>query len=104
LMLAIENVLSGRRHLSPEISGEFVNAYEDGTKNIKTATAWETLSPRERQILKMIAEGYRNRDIANYFSISIKTVEKHRANLMRKLNLHNIPSLTAFAIQKGLVR
>jgi DNA-binding NarL/FixJ family response regulator len=65
---------------------------------------WDTLTERERQVLKLVAEGHTNKEIANYLFISVKTVEKHRANLMRKLNLHNAPALTAFAMEKGLIR
>jgi DNA-binding NarL/FixJ family response regulator len=53
--------------------------------------------------LKLIAEGYKNKAIGEYLCISVKTVEKHRANLMKKLDLHNIQSLTALALEKGLV-
>jgi DNA-binding NarL/FixJ family response regulator len=51
----------------------------------------------------LIAEGYRNREIADYLCVSVKTVEKHRANLMQKLDLHNASALTALAIEKGLI-
>ncbi|MBW1803476.1 MAG: response regulator transcription factor, partial [Deltaproteobacteria bacterium] len=64
---------------------------------------WDTLTQREREILKLIAEGYKNKEVADYLCISLKTVEKHRANLMKKLNLHNAAALTAFAMEKGLV-
>jgi len=57
---------------------------------------------REKQSV-VIAEGYRNKEIADYLCISVKTVEKHRANLMEKLDLHNVQALTAFAFEKGLV-
>jgi len=50
-----------------------------------------------------IAEGYKNKEIADYLFISLKTVEKHRSNLMKKLDLHNVAALTSFAIDKGLV-
>lgn len=57
---------------------------------------------REKQSV-VIAEGYRNKEIAGYLCISVKAVEKHRANLMEKLDPHNVQALTAFAIEKGLV-
>jgi DNA-binding NarL/FixJ family response regulator len=63
----------------------------------------ETLSPREREVLKLIAEGYRSRAIGEFLCISEKTVEKHRANLMRKLGINSATGLTAFAVEKGLV-
>ena len=72
-------------------------------KTVKPQTSWETLTHREREILKLIAEGYRNKQIAEDLCVSVKTVEKHRANLMEKLDLHNVSALTALAIEKGLV-
>jgi len=70
---------------------------------LKSRTSWESLTQREREILKLIAEGYRNKEIAEDLCISVKTVEKHRANLMEKLDLHSIQALTTFALEKGIV-
>jgi two-component system, NarL family, response regulator NreC len=103
LMMAIRNVLSGKRYISPGISEKVIEGYLEGRKASKPVTAWETLTQREREILKLIAEGHRNKKIADYLCISVKTVEKHRANLMNKLNLHSISALTSLAIEKGLV-
>lgn len=61
------------------------------------------LTEREREVVKLVAEGYKNREIAEHLSLSIKTVEKHRANIMRKLDLHSASELTAYAIENGLV-
>ena len=103
LMLALDNIFSGRSYLSPGISEKVIEGYLEGRKSVKSSTSWDTLTQREREILKMIAEGYRNKDIADYLCISAKTVEKHRANLMKKLDLHSASSLTAFAMEKGLI-
>ena len=103
LKMAIKNVLSGKHYISPGISDKVLEGYLEGRKTLKTKTSWETLTQREREILKLIAEGYKNKEIADYLCISSKTVEKHRANLMEKLDLHNVQALTAFAIEKGLV-
>ena len=103
LMMAIEQVLAGKRFLSPGISEKVIEGYLEGRKTLRTKTTWDTITQREREILKLIAEGYKNREVADYLCISLKTVEKHRANLMRKLDLHNASALTAFAIEKGLV-
>ena len=103
LMLAIDCVFSGRCYLSPGISEKVIEGYLDGRKTVKTTTSWDNLTQREREILKMIAEGYKNKDIADYLCISSKTVEKHRANLMKKLDLHSASSLTSFAMEKGLI-
>jgi len=65
-------------------------------------TSIELLTSREREVMKLIAEGNRNKDIAQYLSISLKTVEKHRSNLMKKLDLHSASSITSYAIKNGL--
>ena len=103
LVMAVKNVISGKHYISPGISEKVIEGYIEGRKTLKPRTSWETLTQREREILKLIAEGYRNKEIADDLCISVKTVEKHRANLMEKLNLHNVQALTAFAIEKGLV-
>jgi DNA-binding NarL/FixJ family response regulator len=103
LELAIQNVLSGKNFISPGISEKLIGGYLEGKKTSKVTTPWDTLTQRERSILKLIAEGHKNKEIADYLCISVKTVEKHRANLMQKLDLHNISNLTAFAIEKGLI-
>lgn len=61
------------------------------------------LSKREREVLKLAAEGYKNREIAEQFGIAVKTVETHRANIMNKLAFRNVAQLIRYAIQKGLV-
>ncbi len=103
LMHAIDCVLSGKSYLSPDISEKVIEGYLEGRRVLKTLAPSESLTQREQEILKMIAEGYRNRDVADYLCISVKTVEKHRSNLMRKLDLHSVSALTAFAIEKGLI-
>ena len=103
LGMAIRTVLGGKFYLSPGISEKIIDGYLAGNKSSKSTTPWETLTARERGILKLIAEGYKNKDIAEYLCISVKTVEKHRANLMQKLDLHSVSALTALAIEKGLV-
>jgi DNA-binding NarL/FixJ family response regulator len=103
LLAAVKHVLSGKHYISPGISDKVLDGYLEGRKSLKTRTSWETLTQREREILKLIAEGYKNKEIADDLCISVKTVEKHRANLMEKLNLHNVQALTTLAIEKGLV-
>ena len=103
LMTAIKSVLEGKSYLSPGVSQRVIEGYVEGSKTVKTKSSWDTLTQREREILKLIAEGYKNREIADDLCISIKTVVKHRANLMEKLDLHNVSALTTFAIEKGLV-
>ena len=102
LMMAMEHVMAGKRYLSPGVSEKVIEGYLEGKKTLKSKTAWDALTSREREILKLIAEGYKNKQIADDLCISSKTVEKHRANLMKKLDLHNIAELTAYAMEKGL--
>jgi DNA-binding NarL/FixJ family response regulator len=102
LMIAVKNVLKGKTYLSPDVSRHVVTGYLGG-KLQGSATAWESLTHREREVLKLIAEGRTNKHIADYICVSVKTIEKHRSNLMKKLDLHNAAALTAFAIEKGLI-
>lgn len=102
LMIAIKSVAEGKIYLSPDVSEKIVVGYLDGGA-IDAKSPWEMLTHRERIVLKLIAEGRQNKNIADYLCISVKTVEKHRSNLMKKLNLHNTAAITAFALGKQLV-
>jgi DNA-binding NarL/FixJ family response regulator len=101
LVMAIRSVLGGQRYLSPAVSQMVIEGYLAGRKTCESP--WDTLTKREREILKLIAEGHKNKEIADYLCISVKTVEKHRANLMKKLDLHSAAALTAYAMERGLV-
>lgn len=104
LIAASERVLSGKTYLSPDITEKVVKSYLQAKKNTREpATKWDLITLRERQILKLIAEGHTNKSMANYLSISVKTIEKHRANLMKKLDLHSVSALTAYALSKGML-
>ena len=103
LLMAIGSVLSGKRYISPDISDKVLEGFIEERKTLKAASSWETLTQREKEVLKMVGEGYKNKEIADFLCISVKTVQKHRANIMRKLNLHSASLLTSYAIDKGLV-
>jgi DNA-binding NarL/FixJ family response regulator len=103
LEMAINNIISGKPYLSPDISGGIIHGYLLGLKSDQPTKLMGTLTPREAEILKLIAEGYKSREIADYLNISVNTVDKHRANIMKKLDLHNASALTAIAIKEGLV-
>jgi DNA-binding NarL/FixJ family response regulator len=103
LMMAIKNVMAGKSYLSPGVSEKVIEGYLEGKESAAFDSPWETLSQREREVLKLIAEGCKNKEIAEDLCISLKTVEKHRANLMKKLDLHNAAALTVYAMEKGLV-
>lgn len=102
LVMAIESALAGKTFISPAASQSLVASYleqHDGER----AASLGALTERETQVLKRIAEGERNRDMADALGISVKTVEKHRSNLMRKLKLRNTAALTGFAIENRLL-
>ena len=103
LTVAIRSVLKGKHYLSPSISDKIIECYLQGKESVERTSELGVLTLRERQILKLIAEGHKNKEIANYLCISLKTVETHRSNLMKKLDLHNVADLTALAIRTGLV-
>ena len=103
LMMAIRAVLDGKQYVSPEISGMVLEGYLESRKTIKKKSSFDILTQREKEVLKMVGEGAQNKEIADYLCISPKTVEKHRANIMQKLDLHTASALTSYAIEKGLV-
>lgn len=102
LITAIKNIAAGKTYLSPSICSEVVTGYLADPGKERIVTSIELLTSREREVMKLIAEGNRNKDIAQYLSISLKTVEKHRSNLMKKLDLHSASSITSYAIKNGL--
>jgi two-component system response regulator NreC len=103
LIQAIRDVLAGKRVLSPSISEKVIEGYLAMKKAGSLPTPWDNLTNREREVLKLIGEGYTSKKIADFLCVSLNTVEKHRSNLMKKLNLHTISSLTSYALEKGLV-
>lgn len=105
LCSAVRTVLNGKVYLSPDVSERVVSGLLTGTgpKPANHSSAWDSLTLREREILKLVAEGHTNKYMADYLSLSIKTIEKHRSTLMRKLDIHNASALTAYAIEKGIV-
>jgi len=103
LLIAIKNVLSGKPYLSPGISDKIIEGYLSGKNKSKAKISQDRLTKREREILKLIAEGHTNKRISEILCISIKTVEKHRSNVMGKLDIHNVSALTLYAVEKGIV-
>lgn len=103
LMTAVRSVLDGKVYLSPSLSDNIINAFLRGPKQNEGKLLLDSLTKREREILTLVAEGHTNRKVADRLSLSIKTVEKHRSNMMKKLDLHNVSGLTAFAIGNGLI-
>ena len=103
LVLAIHSVLAGKNYLSPAICDTVIEGYLSGVQKKRLEPSWHSLTRRERQVIRMIAEGLKTREIAEELSLSPKTVEKHRTNMMNKLDLHSVSAVTLYAIQSGLI-
>lgn len=103
LLSAIRHVLSGKVYLSPLISDKVLKGYLEKRPQNVPDTSLEKLTQREKEVLKLVGESYTSPEIGNILCISTKTVDKHRSNIMNKLNLHSASALTAYAIGKGLV-
>jgi DNA-binding NarL/FixJ family response regulator len=105
LMNAITSAHKGNIYLSPGICNKVINGYLDTPSSTAapSSCSWSQLTVREREVTKLIAEGKKSREVAEYLSVSLKTVEKHRTNLMRKLDLHNVSAITKYAIENHLV-
>ncbi len=119
LIAAVRTVAAGGAYLYPGLAKALVRAYlvagEHQTsstvsevpprlaKNVGLGQSLRVLTPREMEILKLVAEGYTNQEIADQLVLSIKTVQAHRANVMEKLELHDVTHLVRFAIRHGLI-
>jgi DNA-binding NarL/FixJ family response regulator len=101
--VAIHSVLAGKTYLSIDVSAKVVSGYLGRGKSSGRSSVYDSLTHREREVLKLVAEGNSNKNTAEFLSLSVKTVEKHRSNLMSKLDLHNSSGLTSYAIDNGLV-
>jgi DNA-binding NarL/FixJ family response regulator len=95
----LDSVASGGTYFGPAVA----TALREVVANPRTSSSADLLTEREREILKLVAEGFSTKEIAVKLDISVKTADNHRNNLMKKLQLHNAASLTRYAIQSGLV-
>ena len=102
LIGAVRDVNAGRKYLSPQVLGKLVDDFR--SRSTTGMARGSTLTPREREVIKMLAEGNSVRQIASILGLSVKTVEAHKFNLMRKLNIHNKAQLVTYAIQKKIVK
>jgi two-component system, NarL family, response regulator NreC len=102
LVRAIREVAAGRRYLSTPLTERAIEAYTQKTE-VKPVDSFDQLTIREREILQLTAEGCTSAEIATRLYISPRTVETHRTNLMRKLELHNHAQLIQYAIQHGII-
>jgi two-component system response regulator NreC len=101
---AVREVKAGRRFLSPPLSDRAIETYlESGGPSPASTDHYESLTTRERQVLQLLAEGLSNAAIAKRLFISARTVESHRSNLTRKLDLHGPTQLIRFAMERGIL-
>ena len=103
LVAAIHAVSSGEVYLHPSVAKTLVNDYLQRVQMGWERASYDGLTDREREVLKLIAEGLMNKEIAEKLNISVRTVERHRENIMSKLNLHTRAELVRYAADKGLI-
>jgi two-component system NarL family response regulator len=103
LVQALRAVASGKNYLSPEVTGAVMTLWEETAAARTGSSQPETLGKREREVLKLIAEGNRSAAIAAQMGIAVATVDAHRRNILRKLNLHSIADLTRYALRHGII-
>ena len=101
LIEAINAVISGKTYLSPKVSRHVIDNYVRSTD--AESSPLDQLTPRQREILRLIAEGKTNKEIAQLLKVSIKTVDTHRTLLMQRLDIHDVAGLVRFAIKMGIV-
>lgn len=103
LVQAIRSVIDGKAFFSPIVSRLLVEDYVRQMQAKDLDDSYDLLSPREREILQLVAEGRTNKDIAAMLNLSLYTVETHRSNILEKLNLHSVPELILYAVRKGVI-
>lgn len=104
LIQAIHAVLMGQWYLTPLIAKDVVNNHANGSQGNKSSPALSSLTPRQREVLQLIAEGRGTKEVASMLNIAVKTVEFHKFRIMDQLDLHSTVALTKHAIVEGLVR
>jgi len=102
LIHALRAVASGKNYLSPEVTGAVMTLWEESAPSAELS-AHGALGKREKEVLKLIAEGHRSAKIASQMGITVATVEAHRRNILRKLQLHSAADLTRYALRHGMI-
>ena len=103
LVNAIRAAADGRTFFSPKITETLMQDYVRYLRQRELQDSYELLSPREREVLQLIAEGRSNKEVANKLNLGLTTVETHRNNLMQKLNLHSTAEIVLYAVRKKIV-
>jgi DNA-binding NarL/FixJ family response regulator len=103
LVQAIRAVVEGKSFFSPAVSRVLLQDYMRKLQRSGAEDSYDLLSPREREVLQLVAEGKSNKEVANLLNLSTYTVETHRAKIMQKLNLKGVPELILYAVRKGII-
>jgi DNA-binding NarL/FixJ family response regulator len=103
LIAALRSAVRGKLYLSADLFGDLVQSLVSDREASAPKSKWELLTARERVVLKLVAEGRTNRQVGQYLNLSHKTIEKYRANAMRKLQVGTLPDLVLAAIDMGLI-
>jgi DNA-binding NarL/FixJ family response regulator len=104
LIRAVRSVADGKSFFSPVISKMLLEDYVRQIRDKQVEDSYDLLTPREREILQLIAEGKTNKEVANILHLSVHTVDAHRGNILQKLNLHGVPELILYAVRKGIIQ
>ena len=104
LITALKTIIRGELYLYSSIASEVVAGYLHGEKRVDVESPYDKLSDREKQVLKLVAEGHTHKEAADMLGISVKTVIAHQTNISEKLEIHTRAGLIKFAIQKGIIK
>jgi two-component system response regulator NreC len=104
LIRAVQAVSEGKSFFSPVISKMLLEDYVRQVRDKEVEDSYDLLTPREREILQLIAEGKTNKEMATILGLSPHTIETHRGNILEKLNLHSVPELIMYAVRKGIIQ
>jgi two-component system response regulator NreC len=103
LIAAIHAIQEGKSFFSPGVRRILKEDYVHQLAKLGEEDTYELLTPREREVLQLVAEGKSNKDVANLLNLSLYTVETHRTHILQKLNLHSVPELILYAVRKGII-
>src|SRR5580698_7709677 len=104
LIRAVRSVAEGKSFFSPVISKMLLEDYVRQVREKQVEDSYDLLTPREREILQLLAEGKTNKEVANILHVSVYTVDAHRGNILQKLNLHGVPEMILYAVRKGIIQ
>ena len=103
LIAAIRAIQGGKSFFSPGVRRILTEDYVHQLAKLGVEDTYALLTPREREVLQLVAEGKSNKEVANLLNLSLYTVETHRAHILQKLNLHTVPELILYAVRKGII-